>query len=99
MVYWLLRGVVNLARAFQYAVQTGRSLIVLFEWFLPLTGFGSAESGVDCRVFSVVAIVPTLVSVASWLAVVIADIPSARVYWRDATASQPAVLARAKAGH
>ena len=38
-------------------------------------------------------------SVAPWLAVTIANIRSARVSWRGATASQPAVLARAKAGH
>ena len=36
----------------------------LFERFLSLTGFGSAEFGVDCHVFSVVAVVPSLVSVA-----------------------------------
>ena len=64
----------NLARALQYAVQTGRSLIVSFERLFPLTGFGSAESGVDCRVFGVVAIVPKIRSVAPWLAVIVADI-------------------------
>ena len=47
VVGWLVRGAMNLARAFQYAVQTGRSLIVSFELLFSLTGFGSAESGID----------------------------------------------------
>ena len=82
----------------QYAVKAGRSLIISFERLFPLTGLGSAESSVYCRVFSVVAVVPSLMSVASWLAVVIPDIRSAGM-WRGAAASQPAVLTRAKAGH
>ena len=64
VVGWLVRGAMNLARALQYTVQTGRSLIVTLEWLLPLTGFGSAESGIDRRILSVVAVVPSLVSVA-----------------------------------
>ena len=36
--------------------------------------------------------------VAPWPAVIVTDVRSARM-WRSATASQPAVLARAKAGH
>ena len=98
VVGWLVWGAMNLARSLQYAVQTGRSLIISFERIFPLTGLGSAESGIYCRVFSVVAIVPSLMSVASWLAVVIADIRSAGM-WRGAAASQPAILAHAKAGH
>ena len=47
VVGWLIRGAVNLARAIKYAVQTGRSLIVSFEWLLLLTRFGSAEFDVD----------------------------------------------------
>ena len=45
VVGWLVRGAMNLARAFKYAVQTGRSLIVSYERLFPLTGFGSSESG------------------------------------------------------
>ena len=63
VVSWLVLGAMNLARALQYTVQTGRSLIVSFERLLPLTGLGSAEFGVYCRVFSVVAVVPSLMSV------------------------------------
>ena len=74
VVCWLIRGAMNLARAFKYAVQTGWSLIVSFERLFPLTGFRATESGVDCRVFSVVTIAPSLVPVAPWLAVIVADI-------------------------
>ena len=49
-------------------------MIVAFEWLLPLTGFGFAESGADCHVFDVVVVVPSLVSVASWLAVIVMDV-------------------------
>ena len=38
-------------------------MIVAFEWLLPLTRFLSAKSGIDCRVFGVVAVVPSLMSV------------------------------------
>ena len=74
VVGWLVRGAMNLARALQYTVQTGRSLIVSFERLLPLTGLGSTESGVYCRVFSVVAVAPSLMSVASWLAVIVTNV-------------------------
>ena len=53
-------------------------MIVAFEWLLPLTGFGSAESGVDRRVVGIVTVVSTLVSVASGLAVAILGFRSAR---------------------
>ena len=54
----------SLARAVEYVVQTGRSRIVSSKRLLPLTGFGVAESGIDCRIFRIVAIVPTLMSIA-----------------------------------
>ena len=74
VVGWLVRGAMNLARALQYTVQTGWSLIVTLEWLLPLTGFRSAESGIDRRILGVVAIVSSLVSVARWLAIIVPDI-------------------------
>ena len=87
-----------LARVVKYAVQTGRSLIISFERLFPLTRLGSAESGVYCRVFGVVAVVPSLMSIASWLAVIVADIRSVGM-WCGAAASQPAILTHTKAGH
>ena len=74
VVGWFIRGAVNLTRAVEYMVQTGRSRIVSFKWLLPLTGFGVAESGLDCRIFGIVAIVPTLMSIAPWLSGTVADI-------------------------
>ena len=64
----------NLARAIEYAVQTGRARIASFERLFPLTGFRAIESGIDYRVFTVVVVVAALVSVATWLAVAISGI-------------------------
>ena len=74
VVGWFIRGAVNLTRAIEYAVQTGWARIVSFEWLFPLTGLRATESGIDCRVFVVIAIAVTLVSVALWLAVAISGI-------------------------
>ena len=74
VIGWFIGGAMNLARAVEYAVQTGRSRIVSFERLLPLTGFGVAESGIDCRILRIVAIISTLVSVAPWLSVTVTDI-------------------------
>ena len=74
VVGWFIGGAVNLTQAIEYAVQTGRAQIVSFEWLFPLSRFRASESGIDCRVFGVVAIVATLVSVASWLAVAFSGI-------------------------
>ena len=74
VVGWLVWGAMNLARALQYTVQIGRYLIVALEWLLPLTEFRSAESGVDRRILGAVAIVPSLVSIAPWLAIIVPDI-------------------------
>ena len=99
VIGWFIGGAMNLERAIEYAVQTGRSQIVSFERLLPLTGFGVAETGIDYRILSVVAIVSALVSVAPWLSITVTDIRSARGSWRGVTTSQPAVLTHAKAGH
>ena len=74
VIGWLIGGAVDLTRAIEYAVQTGRARIVSFEWLFPLSRLRATESGIGCRVFDVVAIVATLVSVASWLALAISDI-------------------------
>ena len=64
VVGWLVSGAMYLARALQYTVQTGRSLIVTLEWLLPLTRFRSAESGIDCRILSIIAVNAALMFVA-----------------------------------
>ena len=71
VIGWLIGGAVNLARAIEYAVQTGRAQVTSFERLLPLSGFRATESGIDCRVFGVVAVVAALVSIATWSAVAI----------------------------
>ena len=61
VVGWFIGGAVNLTRAIEYAVQTGRARISSFERLFPLTGFRATKSGIDCRVFGVVAVVAALV--------------------------------------
>ena len=74
VIGWIVGAAMNLARAVEYAVQTRRSRIVSFERLFPLPRFRATESSVDCRVFSVIAVIPSLMSVALWLAVTVADI-------------------------
>ena len=78
VVGWFIGGAVNLTRAIEYAVQTGWARIVSFEWPFPLTGLRATKSGIDGRVFGVIAIIVMLVSVASGLAVAISSFTSAR---------------------
>ena len=40
----------DLTRAIQYAIQTGRSRSISFKWLFPLTGSRASESGIDCRI-------------------------------------------------
>ena len=55
-------------------VQTGRARIVLLGWLFPLTGLRATESGIDGRVFGIIAIIVMLVFVASGLAVAISGL-------------------------
>ena len=64
-----------------------------------MTGFGTAESGVDHRVLRSFIIIAALVFIASWLPVAISDFGSARIAGAVASTSEPAVFSRAKAGH
>ena len=61
----------NLAWTVEYAVQTGRARIAIFEWRFPLTGFRATESGIDSRVFGAITVFATLVFVASWFVIAI----------------------------
>ena len=78
MIGWFIGGAVDLTWTIEYVVQTGRARIVSLKWLLPLTGLRATESGVDSRVFGVVAITLTLVSIVSGLVVAISDFRSAR---------------------
>ena len=65
MIGWLFGGAVYLAQAIEYSVQIGRAWSISFEWLFPLTGFRASESGIDCRILSIVAINVALVFVAT----------------------------------
>ena len=99
VVGWFIGGVVDLTWMIEYAVQTGRARIASFERLFPLTRFRATESGIDCRVFDVVAVVVALVSVVTWLVVVVSGLRCARVACCVVAMGQPAILARAEAGH
>ena len=99
MIGRLVRGAMNLARPIEYSVQTRWTILVSFEWLLPLTEFKVTESGVDRRVFGIFVIASTLVFDASWLAVAIPGFGGAGVTGAVASTSEPAVFSRAKVGH
>ena len=88
-----------LARAIEYAVQAGWSLIVSLVRFFPLAGLGAAESGVNCSVIGIIPIASAFVSVTSELAVVVLNLGGAYLAGCVFAASQPTILTRAKAGH
>ena len=63
VIGWLIGGAVNLTRAIEYAFQTGRARIASFEWPFPLTRSRASESGIDCRILTIVAVDAALVFV------------------------------------
>ena len=79
MIGRLIRGAMNLARPIEYSVLTRWTILVSFEWLLPLTGFRATESGVHCRVFGIFIIASTLVPIVSWPAMAIPGFGGARV--------------------
>ena len=68
----------DLTWTIEYVVQARRARIVSLKWLFPLTRLGATKSGIDGRVFGVIAIISTLVSVASGLAVAISGFRNAR---------------------
>ena len=64
----------NLAWTFEYAVQTGRTRIVIFEWPCPLTGLRAIKSGIDCRVFGAFTMFAAFVFVAPGFVVAISGL-------------------------
>ena len=68
----------DLAWTIEYAVQAGWARVVPIVRLLPLTGLGATESAVDHHVIGIVAIVSTLMSVASGLAVAVLGFGGAR---------------------
>ena len=54
--------------------------MVSFEWLLPLTGFRASESGIDCRIFTVIAVNAAFVFVTTRLAIPVLEIRTARIF-------------------
>ena len=69
-----------LARAVEYSVQIGRTRSSSFEWLFPLTGFRASESGIDCRILSVIAVNAAFVFVMTRPAIVVLGIRTARIF-------------------
>ena len=65
MIGWLVEGAVDLTRAIQYAIQTGQSRSISFKWLFPLTGSRASESGIDYRIFGVIAVIAALWSITT----------------------------------
>ena len=86
MISWLFGGAVYLARAVEYSVQIGRTRSSSFEWLFPLTGFGASESGVDCRIFSIIAVNAAFVLVATRPAIAVLGIRTTRIFVEVITA-------------
>ena len=80
MISWLFGGAVYLARAIEYPVQIGRARSSSFEWLFPLSGFRASESGVDCRIFSIIAVNAALVLIATGPAIAVFGIRTTRVF-------------------
>ena len=70
-----------LAQAVENSVQIGRTLSCSFEWLFPLTGFSASESGIDCRILTVIAVNVAFVFVATQPATTVLDIRTARIFF------------------
>src|SRR3954469_7248396 len=88
-----------LARAVEYSVQIGRARTISLEWLFPLTGFRAFESGINCRILSIVAVNAALVPVATRPGTVVLGIRITRDLGYVIATSQPVFFSRAKAGH
>ena len=69
-----------LTRAIEYSVQIGRTRSSSFEWLFPLTGFRASESGIDCRILTIVAVNAAFVFVTTRPTVAVLDIRTARIF-------------------
>ena len=88
-----------LAQAVEYSVQAGRPPRIPFGWLLPLARFRASESGINCRILSIVAVNAALLLVATRPATTVPGVRITRVLGHIVATSKPAVFSRAKAGH
>ena len=84
---WLFGGAMYLARAIEYTVQTGRARGISFEWLFPLIGFTASESGINCRILSIIAVNVALVLVTTRPAIVVLGIRITRALGHVITTS------------
>ena len=75
-----------LARTVEYSVQIGRTWSSSFEWLFPLTGFRASESGIDCRILTIVTVNAAFVLVAMRPDIVVLGIRTARIFAEVVTA-------------
>ena len=80
MVSWLFGGAVYLAQTVEYSVQIGRTRSSSFEWLFPLTGFGASESGIDCRILSIVAVNAVFIFASTRPAIVVLCVRTASIF-------------------
>ena len=99
MIGRLFVGAMYLSQAVEYSVQTGQAPRIPFEWLFLLTGFRASESGINCRILSVVAVNAALLLVATRPATTVPGIRITRAVGHIVATSKPAVFSRAKAGH
>ena len=64
-----------------------------------MTGFGAAESGVDCYVVRPLITIATFVLIVSWFPIAVSNFGSAWVIGIVASTSETFVFSHAKAGH
>ena len=69
-----------LAQAVENSVQIGRTLSCSFEWLFPLTGFRASESGIDCRILTIVAVNAAFVFVTTLPSISVLEIWTARIF-------------------
>ena len=74
MIGWPFGGAMYLAQAIEYSVQAGRAPRIPFEWLAPLTGFRASESGINCRILSIVTVNAVLLLVATRPAIAVLGI-------------------------
>ena len=79
MIGWLFGGAMYLAQAVECSVQTGWTPRISFECLFLLTGFIASESGINCRILSIVAVNAALLLVETRPATTVPGIRITRV--------------------
>ena len=87
VVSWIFGGSMYLTGAVEYSVQIGRTRSSSFEWLFPLTGFRASESGIDCRILTIVAVNAAFVFVTTQPAIAVLGIQTASVFAEVVAAS------------